>query len=153
MGVEDVASGGAKIARMLIPPIDSDPVKRFKYDATISVAIFFGGLLVTVHILWICGWLAFLSITPPFARADEMTDTKYRVVGLQASNYDKDMREAKTKICLAILAKNQVALDAWARILEGLKENFRKQIGREPSVLGCDELVIGPPSGTQCPQQ
>lgn len=153
MGIDDVTDTGSKIVKALIPPIGGDPVRRFKYDATISIAIFFGGLLVTIHILWICGWLTFLSISPPFARADEMSDTRFRVVGLQASRLDSDMREAKTKVCLAILAKNQVALDAWARILEGLKDNFRRQIGREPYVLGCEELVIGPPSPTQIPQQ
>lgn len=143
MGVDDVASGGAKIVKALIPPVDNP--KRWRYDLTVSAVILFGGLLVTLHILWICGWLTFLSITPPFARADDMKDAQIRLMSVQRDGMDARLRDAKTKVCLAIQAKNQTALDAWARILEGLKQQYRDQINREPYVMGCDELLIGGP--------
>ncbi len=143
MGIDDVAKGGLGIAKRLIPPIDGDPWARFRYDLAVSITLGIGAIFVAFHVLWVCGFLTFMSLAPPFARADEMHDTQYRVVRVQASELDARIQDAKLKVCLAIQAKNQQALDAWARNLEGLKQNYRDAIGHEPNVMGCDELLIG----------
>lgn len=95
------------------------------------------------HVLWVCGLLTFIGIDAPFARAGEVHDYENRLVVVQRNQLDGQIRDAKTKVCLAISAKNQAALEAWARELEALKGAYRAQIGQEPYVMGCDELLIG----------
>lgn len=151
MGIDDVASGGAKIAQLLIPPTDGDPKKRLKYDLTVSALLFFGGALMTVHVLWICGWLTILGFAEPYAYAGDVNNLQMRVVSLQASRLDNDLRDAKTKICLAVQQRNQTVLDAWGRILEQVKQQYRDQLGREPHVLDCSELLINGPTNPTAP--
>jgi len=143
MGLNEVASGGWEIAKRLIPPVDGDKWARFRYDLTISICVFIGGAALIFHIAWICGWLAFMGLTPPFAYAEEVRNGQHILMDVQRSELDVRIQNAKKQVCLSIAAKNQSALDAWARNLESLKQQYRDQLGHEPNVMGCEELIIG----------
>lgn len=146
VAAEDIAKGGISIVKRLIPPIDGDPWHRFRYDATVSLALIGGGILGGFHVLWVCGLLSFVGLPQPYASASEVQQYGSVIVSIQAGQLQDKIREAKRQVCIAIQAKNQGALEAWARELEGLKQSYRDNIHREPQVMGCDELLIG---GTQ----
>lgn len=150
MVAEYIAKGGLAIVRRIIPPLDGDPWERFKYDLMMSAIVFAGGITMMFHVMWVCGWLAFIGLVSPYASAATAENMQAQVnaqqiilISIQAGQINDKIRAAKTQVCLAIQAKNQTALDAWARELENQKQQYRDKIQHEPSVMGCDELLIG----------
>ena len=143
MSLQDGAKGAVHIIQRLIPPTDGDPWSRFRYDLAVSLSIVIGGAFVAFHVLWICGLLVWLGIDAPFARAAEFDDYKARIVSLQRSQLESEIRSDKKQFCLATQAKNQAALEAWARELESAINRYQGVMGQYPRVMGCDELLIG----------
>jgi len=150
MVAEYIAKGGLAIVRRIIPPLDGDPWERFKYDLMMSLLVFGGGVIMIFHVMWVCGWLAFMGLISPYASAQTADNMQAQVnaqqlilVSIEAGQISDKIRDAKRQVCLAIQAKNQTALDAWARELENQKQQFRDKIHIEPNVMGCDELLIG----------
>ncbi len=149
MGVDEVKAG-FRILGFLIPPINGDSAKRFRYDATVSLTLFLGGAFVAFNTLWLYGALGFIGLTVPFAtaadvrQARDQANLQQMVLGsIRVDQINDKIRDANTRVCLAIRASDQSALDAWARELETQKQRYRDAMGREPSVWGCDELLVG----------
>ena len=154
MSLEGGAKAGINIVRSLIPPVDGDPLHRFRYDLAVSLSLVIGGLFVAFHVLWVCGLLTVVGISPPFASIGMANGMQAQVnaqqsilVSIETGQINDKIRAAKKQVCISIQAKNQAALIAWAQELENQKQKYRDVTHREPYVMGCDELLIdGAPS-------
>ncbi len=58
-------------------------------------------LLVTGHMLWVCGLLGFLNLTSPFAAAAETENVKSSVARIQVQLLEQELFDARLRQCKA----------------------------------------------------
>lgn len=99
--------------------------------------------LVTFHILWVCGWLAFLGIAPPFAvaaeyaKASEIRDIAQQIKLDRLERLEHDILTIKTSYCKA---ENQDAKRQYAQRVQELIDRYYAIDHNNPRVPNCDEV-------------
>lgn len=85
-------------------------------------------LFVTTHILWVCGWLAFLGLAGPFAKADEVSDLRRSIVVVEKLQITQEMRVQTIYWCKA---KDEGEKVAFEEALDRLRDEYKRITGGE----------------------
>lgn len=89
---------------------------------------------VTVHILWVCGWLAWMGITSPFARASDF-ETLQKNAALSATiAVQREIRDEYTARCSTSDPNVSDKLD---RYIDVLQAEYLKLTGKYYPDPGC----------------
>lgn len=96
-------------------------------------------VVLSLHIALACGFISLFGFTG-FAQA---SDVNSRLFLLQKTQLESNIRDLRKEQCIAIVQKNQAALSAVTRTLEGLKEDYQVALNTPPSVPPCYELLVG----------
>lgn len=78
-------------------------------------------LLVTFHILWICGWLAFMGLEAPYAHASDMAALQRSVQVTEKITLSQEIRSEMVVRCRT---KDQDAKDSISRYIESLQNEY-----------------------------
>lgn len=94
-----------------------------------------------LHIAQACGFLVWLGLGG-FAMAKDVERQQDILTQVQISLLNRDLREAKTQICLAQRQANAAALDSWSRQLQDSRGQYYALTNRWPDVQSCEELLV-----------
>lgn len=126
----------------IIPPRDledKDAMYKWMIAVAATLGVWSGGTVLLALLSF--GFVQF--IFPGFALASDVHSSDARLVLMQKDELEGHIRDLKGEQCAAYVQNNQAALSAITTNLEGKKEEYRMAIGGEPSVPGCEELLIG----------
>lgn len=125
----------------LVPPDAQPKSPRARYDAMVSLSLIGVIIVGALHVAQACGFLGGLGLGG-FAMAKTVADQQNILVQIQISQLNRDMREAKTQICLAQRQINAAALDSWSRQLQNTRGLYYALTNRWPDVQSCEELLV-----------
>lgn len=100
-------------------------------------------IFVTVHILWVCGWLSILGAAPPFAaaaeyaKAEEIKEITKQLKEDRLERLEHDILTVKTSYCKAT---NDEAKRQYAQRVQELIDKYYKIDYKNPRVPTCDEV-------------
>lgn len=95
-------------------------------------------VIVTAHILWVCGWLAMLGLGTPFAKADEVRDLSREMRADRIERLEQQI--INTRIAQCRSEPNSAAREQYSERLQELIHRFREIAHEEPRVPKCDEV-------------
>lgn len=107
-----------------------------------------GGALV-FHILWVCGWLSFLGVKPPFATVGELVAYQQEqasrsgkmerlLIENLADSKAKDIRDVVRRLCLAKTSEEKERLN---KELDELQKKYKELTGSKYEEPACDRLI------------
>ena len=100
-------------------------------------------VFVTFHILWVCGWLGFLGLAPPFAaaaeyaKAAEIKEIAQQLKLDRLERLEHEILTVKTSYCKA---DNQEAKRQYAQRVQELIDRYYAIEHNNPRVPNCDEV-------------
>ena len=138
MDVDDVE----KVAGLFTPP-EWNPSKRLKFDLALVAAI--GGVVVVGgwHIAQACGFLVWMGL-PAFATTDSVFAQQAQLTAIQQDEKQSVIDRDQRQICMARVANNQAAMNAWNITLQNDISAYWRipAIKQQPQVRSCEELMI-----------
>jgi len=132
-------------ASELVPPSFRPKNAWERWALAIAVAVVVEGCVMTWHVAQACGFLTWMGLGG-FAMAADVSQQQATLTQIQVSQVMREVRDAKTKVCVAQQQKNQLALDSWSRQLSADEGTYYSLTHSWPAVMTCDELLISPPT-------
>lgn len=90
--------------------------------------------VMTFHVLWVCGWLAWLGLAAPFANATTVTSVEQKVDALRKVSVEKDIIQMRGYQCRA---KSEEAIQQYTRQLQELIDHYVDITHRSPWIPDC----------------
>lgn len=75
-------------------------------------------LFVTGHILWVCGWLAFIGVQSPFARADDFKTLQKNAALSATIAVQRELRDEYSARCSTVDPQLWDKLDRYIDVLQ-----------------------------------
>lgn len=118
-------------------------------------------LFVTGHIMWVCGWLTFMGVSPPFVQSQELSrqseqvKEQFTTLSSQFSTLTEQLRQQRVEdlqrqindtealFCHAQKVHNLEAVSLYDQQLQWLTKRYISQAKDSPSVTPCARLVGG----------
>lgn len=94
-------------------------------------------LIVSIHIMWVCGWLAFAGFASPFARAEDVQTVRQVLKEDHIERLDAQILALREKQCEAATPE---AKKTYGERLHELIQKYLQVSGNPPRVPACDEL-------------
>lgn len=91
-------------------------------------------IAVSFHIAWVCGLTTFLGFTPPFAKADDVTELKRITSASARVTLSKEIREQSRIRCSAT---DQAIIDAITRYIDSLQNEYERIAGQRYPEAEC----------------
>lgn len=96
--------------------------------------------VVTFHMAWVCGWLAFTGMASPFAKADVEAKVSEVVAEIRADRAERLDQAIQT--VRALQCRTEIESPARANYTDRLNELWNKYLaltGLQPRVPACDQ--------------
>jgi hypothetical protein len=130
----------ANVVNWLTPPsLDATPDELQSYRWRVTIYLWSGGIVMTIHILWACGFFAAMGL-PGFANAQQVAELKDMQVRREVRTTERDLRDARLRQCLAVQANNAEAKQFAAATIDYLQADYREMTGRPYQVPKCEEM-------------
>lgn len=95
-------------------------------------------IIVSVHILWVCGWLGFMGVSAPFAMANELREA---VQGLKEDRIERlDQQILTIRIAQCRSQPDTPAREMYTERLNELYRKYKELKQEEPRIPRCDEI-------------
>lgn len=129
-----------------MPPGSRPKNDRQRFDWAVSISIGVIAVIGAAHIAQACGFLTAIGLSG-FAMASDVSQQQATLTAIQTNQLNRDMRDAKTQVCLASQHNNQAALDSWSRQLQASRSMYYAITKNWPDVQSCEELLVGNKTG------
>ncbi|MGH7743931.1 MAG: hypothetical protein ACREQ5_03810 [Candidatus Dormibacteria bacterium] len=84
--------------------------------------------IVSFHILWVCGWLAFIGLASPFAKAEDFARLAKNVQISATINLSRELRDEYGVYCES-KTRDPAAAAAVLKYIEQLQVEYQQIIG------------------------
>lgn len=93
---------------------------------------------VSIHILWVCGWLTPVGVSSPFAHSDSLDTLTKLVMEDRIDRLQREILNTRASQCHA--APDSATRELHKEILDDLWAKYKKLALADPRVPRCDEL-------------
>lgn len=76
---------------------------------------------MSVHILWVCGWLAWAGVASPYARAEQVQAIQHNIQVSTTISVGRELKDEYKALCVA---KDEVTRSAIERYIEYLQNEY-----------------------------
>lgn len=93
--------------------------------------------LVSIHILWVCGWLAFFGVVSPFASATSLDQISSDLRGDRIERLETEILAVRKEQCHADTPEIR---SQYSERLQELVTKYESIARKEPRIPACDEV-------------
>lgn len=95
-------------------------------------------VFVSAHIMWVCGWLAPLSLASPFAHADVLAQLTKVVTDDRIDRLQRELLDMRVKQCgMAIGSPDR---ELYSKLVNELWGKYKELTGTDPRLPECKDL-------------